>query len=109
MRPGRSLPGGLSLGDGSIPFTMQAEIEHTTLDEAIASGLFDVPDGPGMVSIPVTLQVTIPNHLLQPSPLPPGPGADHVGNAVPSGARRARTRFGDYPRATAARNIARTI
>ena len=109
MRPERTLPDtSMSLGDESIPFTMQAEIAHMTLDEAIASGLFDVPDMPGMVSIPVTLQVTIPNHLLQPPPTPRGPAADHV-NAVPTAARRARTRFGNYPRATAARNIARTI
>jgi hypothetical protein len=33
---------------------VQAEISHMTLEEATASGLFDLPDEPGMVRIPIT-------------------------------------------------------
>ncbi len=60
----------MSIGDESIPFTMQAEISHMTLEEAIASGFFDLPDEPGMIRIPVTINVEIPLHLLYP-PQPP--------------------------------------
>ncbi len=44
-----------------------------TIDEAIASGLFDMPDEPGMVRIPISINVMIPNHLLW----PPQPPEDH--------------------------------
>ena len=111
MRLDKTLPGSssISLGSETVPFTMDAEIGHMTLDEAIASGLFDLPDEPGMVSIPVTMQVAIPGHLLQPPSSPPLPAERHGSSAVPTGGRRPRTRFGNYPKAIAARNIARTL
>ncbi len=66
MKPERILPRIMpSLGDESISMTMQAEASHMTLDEAIASGLFDIAEEPGMIRIPITLNVMIPGHLLQ--------------------------------------------
>ncbi|WP_428390676.1 hypothetical protein [Lichenicoccus sp.] len=44
----------LSIGSDSIPMTMRAEIGHMSIEEAVASRLFDLPDEPGMVRIPVT-------------------------------------------------------
>ncbi len=44
---GRMGPGGpdrLSIGGESVAFTIQAEAGHMTIDEAVASGLFDIPD-----------------------------------------------------------------
>ena len=72
MASDQELPGQFSMSiDGeSIPFTMQAEVGYMTLDEAIASGLFDLPDEPGMVRIPISMNVLIPNHLLFPSEPP---------------------------------------
>ena len=70
FRPGQA---GLSIGSESIPFTMQVQGSHMTIDEAVASGLFDVPDEPGMVRIPISINVMIPGHLLE----PPEPAADH--------------------------------
>ncbi len=53
MKPEPPLLGqmGLSIGGESIPFTMQAEASRMTIEEAVASGLFDMPDEPGMVRI----------------------------------------------------------
>ena len=55
----------VSIGGESITMTMQAECEHLTLDEAIASGVFDMPDEPGWVRIPVTIHVMIPGKVLE--------------------------------------------
>ena len=42
-----------------------------TLNEATVSGLFDMPDEPGLVRIPISVNVMVSNHLLQPpKPLP---------------------------------------
>ncbi len=97
----------LSIAGEDIPFTMQAEIGHMTMDEAIASGLFDLPDEPGLVRIPVSLNVFIPNSVLHPPP-PPRASPTDTAHGVPPSSRR-RTRFGNYPKAVAARNIARTF
>lgn len=72
MRPDQDVPGqfSMSIGGENIPFTIQAEARHMTMDEAIASGLFDMPDEPGMVRIPISISVMIPDHLLEP-PRPP--------------------------------------
>nr|WP_321984915.1 hypothetical protein [uncultured Lichenicoccus sp.] len=48
------------IGGESIPFTMQVEVSH----EATASDLTRMPDEPGMVRIPITLDVMIPSDLL---------------------------------------------
>ncbi len=56
----------MSLGGESMAFTVQAEGSRMSLDEAVGSGLFELPDEPGMVRIPISLSVTIPGHLLQP-------------------------------------------
>ena len=110
MQPG---PFSISLGDEEIACEMQVELEHVTLDEAIASGMFELPDEPGTVQIPVTVHVSIPNHLLWPTPKPP-PVAEPdraVGTGwgyVPTGGGSGR-RFGNYPKAIAAENIARAI
>ena len=45
----------MSIGGESIPFTMQGEVSHMTLDEAIASGLFDMSDEPDVVRIPISI------------------------------------------------------
>ena len=76
MASDQELPGqfAMSIGGESIPFTMQAEVSHMTIDEAIASGLFDMPDEPGMVRIPISINVMVPNHLLWP---PEPAAADH--------------------------------
>lgn len=80
MRPERTLPETTpSIGDESISMTMQAEVGHMTLDEAIASGLFDIAEEPGMVRIPITLNVMIPGHLLRPA----GQAADHGPGEAP--------------------------
>ena len=65
----------MSIDGESIPFTMQAEVGYMTIDEAIASGLFDLPDEPGMVRIPISINVLIPDHLL----FPPEPPEDQYG------------------------------
>ena len=107
-------PFSISLGDEEIPCEMQVELAHMTLEEAIASGLFELPDEPGTVQIPVTVHVSIPNHLLWPTqaspPLPPVPHravGDRSG-FVPIG-DGARRRFGNYPKAIAAQRIAESI
>ena len=66
----------MSIGGESIPFTMQAEVSYMTIDEAVASGLFDLPDEPGMVRIPISIEVMIPNHILW----PPEPAAGQHGS-----------------------------
>ncbi len=45
MASDQDLPGQfeMSIGDESIPRAVQAEIGHMTLEEAIASGFFDLP------------------------------------------------------------------
>jgi hypothetical protein len=58
-------PQTVSIGDEIIPMTMQAEFAHMTLDEAIASGTFDMPEEPGWVRIPVTIHVMIPGEMLE--------------------------------------------
>ena len=63
LQPGRT---GLSIGGDAIPFTMQGQASQMTLEEAVASGLFDVADEPGMVRIPISIDVMIPDHLLEP-------------------------------------------
>ncbi len=61
----RMLPGDLSMsmGSESIPISIQAEIEHAALDEATASGLFDMADEPGMERIPVTIHLPVTPEL----------------------------------------------
>ena len=49
---------------------MRCRLRSATFEEAIASGFFDLPDEPGMIRIPVTINVEIPLHLLYP-PQPP--------------------------------------
>ena len=53
----------LPIDSEAVSMTVQAEIEHMTQDEAIASGLFDSPDEPGMVRIPVTIHVAVTPEL----------------------------------------------
>ena len=112
-QPGPAETGWLSIDGESIPFTMQAEVGHMTIDEAIASGLFDLSDEPGMVRIPISMNVLIPNHLLfPPEPEPePEPLADpnfpQYRNGVPPhlpGSPQG-SRFGNYPRDIAAYNV----
>ena len=55
----------ISVGGESIAMAMQAECVHLTLDEAVASGAFDMPDEPGWVRIPVTIHVMIPGEVLE--------------------------------------------
>ncbi len=64
-RMSRMLPGDLtmSMGSESIPISIQAEIEHAALDEATASGLFDMADEPGMERIPVTIHLPVTPEL----------------------------------------------
>ena len=102
MRPE---PFPISLDDAGIACEMQLELEHMTLDEAIASGLFDLPDEPGMVQIPVTVQVSIPNHLLWQTPPEPEPGQAIRPGAGPARAGGGWKRFGNHPKAVAARNV----
>lgn len=72
MASDQELPGQftMSLGGESLPFTMQAEARHMTIEEAVASGLSNRPDEPRMVRTPITIEVMIPSNLLQP-PEPP--------------------------------------
>ena len=63
----------VSGGGESFPMTMQAEFQHLTIDEAVASGVFDVPGEPGWVRIPVTIHVMIPGELLKSSADQKGP------------------------------------
>lgn len=106
MKPEPSLQDPMSIGGETLAFTMQAEVEPATLDQA-ASGLLDMPDEPGMVRIPVTINVLIPDHLLHPPQPPPGePGASGTPSVPVS---LPRVRFGSYPRTVAARNLARTF
>ncbi len=60
-------PGGVTglAGSDSVPMTIRAEIGHMSLEEAIASGLFDNPDEPGMVRIPVTIHLALTPELLE--------------------------------------------
>lgn len=91
----------MSIGDETLAFTMQVEVASATLDPAA----FDMPDEPGMVRIPVTLSVLVPEHLLHPPPSPGEPGA-----SSPSGPGDPPcARFGRYPRAIAALNLARSF
>ena len=53
----------LSIGGERIGSTMQAEIERMTPEEAVASGLFDLPDEPGMVRLPVTIELPLTPEL----------------------------------------------
>lgn len=69
---------GLAGGD-SLPMTIQAEVGHMSLEEAIASGLFDNPDQPGMVRIPVTIQLKLTRELLE--MMQPGQAAQPEGPA----------------------------
>ena len=102
----------MSLGSESIPMTIQAQIGHMSLEEAVASGLFDLPDAPGMVRIPVAVHVTIPHALLKP-PAPAagtGEGGAPQGGASPAArATRPRRRFGSYPRGIAAQRVMERI
>ena len=62
--PSTPVEPGMSLGSEHIPMTMQADASRMTIDEAAASGLFDVPDEPDMVRIPISVSVMVPWHLL---------------------------------------------
>lgn len=62
---------GLSIGGMRVPFTMQAEATHVSIEEAYAAGLFEpIPDEPGMIRMPISLEVFLPYEVLNP-PLPP--------------------------------------
>ena len=58
----------MSLGGESVPFTVQAEGSRMSLDEAVGSGLLELPDEPGMERFAVSINVMVPGHLLQPPP-----------------------------------------
>ena len=83
----------MSLGGEGVPFTVQAEGSRMSQGEAAASGLLDLPDEPGTVRFPISVNVMIPGHLLQ----PPAPAAGTEANQTPAGAaeqappRRRRT------------------
>jgi hypothetical protein len=102
MMSGPSQPGQMemSIGGDRIPFTMQAEASQMTIEEAVASRLFDMPDEPGMVRIPISMNAMIPGHLLQPPEPEPTAGHDqpHSSSGVPPRApgRPPRRRFGNY-------------
>ncbi len=98
----------LSIDGENLAFTMQAEVGQMTMEEAIASGLFDLPDESDMVRIPVSLNVWLPNSILYPPAPPPEPSPTDSTLGVPPGGAR-RTHFGNYPNAIAAQNIARTF
>ena len=98
----------MSLGSESIPMTIQAEIGHMSLEEAVASGLFDLPDAPGMVRIPVAVHVTIPHALLK-SPAPAPAAGTGEGASPAARATRPRRRFGSYPRGIAAQRVMERI
>ncbi len=72
----------MSLGGEGVPFTVQAEGRQMPHDEAVASGLLDLPDEPGMVRMPISINVMIPGHLLQ----PPAPAAGAAANPPSAGA-----------------------
>lgn len=58
---------GLSIDGETIPFTMQAEVTHMSIEAAYAASLFEeMPDEPGMIRMPVVIHTTIPNHILYP-------------------------------------------
>lgn len=111
MKSGPSQPGQMemSIGGERIPFTMQAEASQMTIEEAVASRLFDMPDEPGMVRIPISMNAMIPGHLLQPPEPEPTAGHDYPrsANGVSPNAPGSppRRRFGNYPRGIAARNV----
>ncbi len=54
----------LSIGGERIPMTMQAEVESMTPEQALESGLFDLPDESGMVRFPVSIQLEMTSELL---------------------------------------------
>ena len=75
----------MSLGGESVPFTVQAEGSRMSLDEAVGSGLLELPDEPGMERFAVSINVMLPHHLLQP-PSPAAadrPPAAAAGDAAP--------------------------
>ena len=55
----------LSIEGGRIPMTMQAEVEHLTEDQAASSALFDLPDKPGMVRVPVVIHLPVTPELAE--------------------------------------------
>ena len=101
----------MSIGGETIPMTVQAEASHMTLDEAAASGLFDMPDEPGLVRIPVSVTVMIPAELLQPPEPLPGQELAYSPHDVPpeDGSTPSRRSFGNHPKAVAAQRIAETF
>lgn len=115
MKPDQSPPNGMtpplgggSVGGESMPLAMQAEARRMSMDEATASGLFDDLDELGIVRIPINLNVMIPGDLLQPA-------GDHdparSPHGVPPDAGRppSRRRFGNYPKAIAARRLMESV
>ena len=90
--PKPSSPDGLtmSIGDASIPMTMQAQVAHMSLDEAIASGLFDLPDEPGMVRIPVTIHLALTPELQEAIARSAAPDHDPPDQTTPPAAPRRR-------------------
>ncbi len=85
----------MSVGGESVAFTAQAEGSRMSLDEAVASGLFDLPDAPGMTRIPVSITVMIPGHLLQPPAAPAEPDPRRRRRTSPAMAERVTASFGD--------------
>ena len=101
----------MSVGGEAIPMTMQAEASHMTLDEATASGLFDMADESDLVRIPISVNVMIPAELLQPPKPPPGQDPAYSLHGVPpeSSGSPLRRSFGNHPKAVAAQRIAETF
>ena len=62
MHPERPNGGpGLSIDGMRIPFTMQAEVTHMSIEAAYAAGLFEpMPDEPGMIRMPISLECSSP-------------------------------------------------
>ena len=101
----------MSIGGEAIPMTVQAEASHMTLDEAMASGLFDTADEPDLVRIPISMNVMIPAELLQPPEPLPGQSPAYSPDGVPSesSGTPSRRSFGNHPKAIAAQRIAGTF
>ena len=99
-----------TFGTERIPVTIEAEVGQMTFDEALASGMFDDPGVPGAVRIPISVQVAIPTHLLTPAPTAAATTASDADAEPPAGTPSgSRRRFGNYPKAVAAQNIAKSI
>ncbi|WP_428377503.1 hypothetical protein [Lichenicoccus sp.] len=82
----------MSIGGESIPFTMQVEVSH----EAPAADALR-PDEPGMVRIPITLNVMIPSHLLAATRTAAGASGTGAPSAAADPGADGRHRRGRFP------------